>query len=81
MSIGNAFLPPPVGARTSDQHPGAVLDFDFVNFGMWFERFVISSNRSPGAVERFANATYNPTWPTGASWPGASWFFMWSSSS
>src|SRR2546430_13171346 len=35
----------------------------FVNIGMWFERYVIIVVSLAGEpFERFANATYNPTW-------------------
>src|SRR5438128_8672682 len=51
----------------------------FVNVGMWFERFVIIVVSLAGEpFERFANATYNPTWADWGIMAGSfGWFFMW----
>src|SRR5690348_3437400 len=51
----------------------------FVNIGMWFERFVIIAVSLAGEpFERFANATYNPTWADWGVMAGSfGWFFMW----
>ncbi len=51
----------------------------FVNIGMWFERFVIIVVSLAGEpFERFANATYNPTWADWGIMAGSfGWFFMW----
>src|SRR2546430_14464836 len=46
---------------------------------MWFERFVIIVVSLAGEpFERFANATYNPTWADWGIMAGSfGWFFMW----
>jgi len=51
----------------------------FVNIGMWFERYVIIVVSLAGEpFERFANATYNPTWADWGIMAGSfGWFFMW----
>src|SRR5256714_15357946 len=50
----------------------------FVNIGMWFERFVIIVVSLAGEpFERFANATYNPTWADWGIMAGSfGWVFM-----
>src|SRR2546425_5252089 len=80
MIICNAFLPLLLwrkNIRTSIQ--ALFVISIFVNVGMWFERFVIIVESLAGEpFERFANATYNPTWADWGIMAGSfGWFFMW----
>src|SRR3989449_11428521 len=80
MIICNAFLPQLLWRKTIRTSILALFVISiFVNIGMWFERFVIIVESLAGEpFERFANATYNPTWADWGIMAGSfGWFFMW----
>src|SRR2546430_9907719 len=64
MIICNAFLPQLLCFKPIRTNIVALFVISiFVNIGMWFERYVIIVVSLAGEpFERFANATYNPTW-------------------
>jgi Ni/Fe-hydrogenase subunit HybB-like protein len=80
MIICNAFLPLLLWRKNIRTNIQALFVISiFVNIGMWFERFVIIVGSLAGEpFERFANATYNPTWADWGIMAGSfGWFFMW----
>ncbi len=80
MIICNAFLPLLLWRKNIRTSILALFVISiFVNIGMWFERFVIIVESLAGEpFERFANATYNPTWADWGIMAGSfGWFFMW----
>jgi len=80
MIICNAFLPQLLWFKPIRTNIVALFVISiFVNIGMWFERYVIIVVSLAGEpFERFANATYNPTWADWGIMAGSfGWFFMW----
>src|SRR5437016_4708013 len=80
MNICNGLLPWLLWSKkVQTSITGLFVISIFVNIGMWFERFVIIVVSLAGEpFERFANATYNPTWADWGIMAGSfGWFFMW----